>query len=94
MSIRDDSPLGASAAKVTAVATGAVMSGVESIGVDWQHLIWIVTFIYGALQIVRSIPWLVDQCAAYWCGIRHGDWSRLWAIARRGEGCSDKSENK
>jgi hypothetical protein len=73
---------GASAVKVAAVTTGAAMSGMTSIsqavGVTGQELIWFVTFLYGALQIVKAIPWFTDQSYAFWRGVRHGDWARWW----------------
>lgn len=43
------------------------------------------TVAYGALQLIKAMPWFTDQSIALWRGIRHGDWSRWWKIAGRDE---------
>lgn len=79
----------ASAVKAGAMTAGAAMSGmpsVEHVATGWgQLIIWTLTVAYGVLQIVKAMPWFTDQARAFWQGVRHGDWSRWWAIARRGE---------
>lgn len=96
MSVADETAA-ASAAKVVAVATGAAMSGMQSVsqslGVTGQGLIWFITFAYGVLQLIKCIPWLTDQTLAFWHGIRYRDWSRWWQIARRGEKSNDGGES-
>lgn len=81
--------VGASTAKVAMITAGAAMSNMKSVGdtlgVTGQDLIWFVTFAYGVLQLIKAMPWLSDQTFALWLGIRHGNWSRWWSIARRGE---------
>lgn len=90
--------VGASMVKVTMVTAGAAMSNMQSvsatIGVTGQDLIWLVTFLYGALQVIKAIPWFTDQTIAFWQGVRHGDWSRWWSIARRGEQTVDDAPEK
>lgn len=80
---------GASAAKAGALVVGSAMSDMPTIahiiGTWGQVALWIVTFLYGVLQIVKAMPWFTDQSRAFWTGMRYGDWSRWWAIARRGE---------
>lgn len=84
---------GASMVKVGMMVTGATAASAPSlaeiIGTYGQQIIWCVTIIYGSLQIVKAIPWFTDQAYAFWRGVRHGDWSRWWAIARRGEQVKD-----
>jgi hypothetical protein len=97
MSVATES-FGASAVKVAAVAAGAAMSGMSSvasaIGGNAQLAIWCVTIIYGVLQIIKCVPWFLDQSYAFWRVIRYWDWSRMWAIARRSEKSDDGSSKQ
>jgi hypothetical protein len=71
------------------------MNSVRSaLGDDWQIAIWIVTFIYGVLQIIKCMPWLFDQTYAFYRVLRYWDWSRVWAIARRSEKPTEGSDAK
>lgn len=92
MSIVNES-IGASAVKVTAVATGAAMSGMQTVtaavGDNGQHIIWLVTLAYGLLQIYKALPWATMQTIAIWRLVRHGDWSEFKRIARREQKTSD-----
>jgi hypothetical protein len=84
---------GASAVKVAMVAGGAALSGMKSVsdslGQTAQMLIWFITIAYGFLQIIKCLPWFTDQSIAFWRGVRHRDWTRWFAIARRGEKSND-----
>lgn len=88
--------IGASAVKVAAVATGAAMSGMQtvtqSVGITGQDLIWTVTFAYGALQVYKCVPWALYQTIALWKGVVRKDWSDLRAIAGREERADNGSK--
>jgi hypothetical protein len=88
----------ASAVKVGAVAAGSALSGMNSvsatIGDNGQHIIWIITATYGVLQIIKCVPWFLDQSYAFWRVVRYWDWSRMWTIARRGEKSNEGGDSK
>lgn len=88
--------IGASAVKVAAVATGAAMSGMQtvtqSVGVTGQDAIWFVTFLYGTLQVYKCLPWAIYQTAALWKAVVKRDSRALKAIARIEEQASDGSK--
>lgn len=88
--------LGASAAKVATVTTGAALSGMDSvtqaIGTHGQDIIWWLTASYAVLQLYKSVPWCVMQTIAIYKGIRYRNWSAFKAIAKR-EDRSDEDGN-
>jgi len=88
MSVATESA-GASAVKVTAIATGATLHSMESVtqsfGVNGQNLLWVLTVAYAVLQLVKAIPWITDMGYSFWRGVRHKDWSDWRSISRRGE---------
>lgn len=85
---------GASAVKVTAIATGAAMSGMETVretfGVTGQELLWFVTFAYGVLQLYKALPWATLQTIALYKGIFKHDWREFRAIGRREQKATDE----
>jgi hypothetical protein len=86
----------ASAVKAVGMVAGSAASGSQAVeqvfGVSGQNIIWWITVSYGVLQLFKCLPWFVDQTRALWRGLRHGDWSAWWRIARRGESTSDDAE--
>lgn len=84
----------ASAVKVVTVATGAAMSGMDSvaqsIGITGQDIIWCLTVSYGVLQVYKSVPWCVMQTIAIYRGLRYRDWTAFKAIAKREDAEDDK----
>lgn len=71
------------------------MSGMQtvtaSVGVTGQELIWLVTFLYGVLQVYKCIPWAIYQTLALWKSIVRHDSSDLRKIARVEEQSTDRS---
>jgi hypothetical protein len=86
--------VGASAVKVTAVAAGAAMSGMQSvaasIGDNGQHAIWFVTLAYGILQIYKNVPTYAMVTVSIWQGLRYGKWEQFKSISRREQKASDE----
>lgn len=83
--------LAASAAKVTAVNTGAAISMITSTGAV-STVAGVLAATYSLIQIVKALPWLTDYIIALGSGLR-GDWSHWRSIAKRTEkaGDGDKS---
>jgi threonine/homoserine/homoserine lactone efflux protein len=87
---------GASAVKVAGLATGAAMSGMDSVtqavGTHGQEIVWFLTVAYGVLQIVKSMPWLSMQSIAFYRGVRYRDWAAWRAIANREDREKDEQQ--
>lgn len=78
-----------SAVKLATLGLGTVTSfgaGGPSVIPPWlQWLAFGLTVAYGALQIIKAMPWFTDYCVAAWMIVRRWDWSRWWKIAGRDE---------
>jgi len=76
--------LAASAAKVTAVTSGTLVSMVPNSGAIGAAA-GILAASYSALQIIKSLPWLTDYFIALRSGLIHHDWRHWRSISRRNE---------
>lgn len=81
----------ASAVKVTAVNTGAVISMVTNTGAV-SAVAGVLAATYSAIQIVKALPWITDYIAAISSGLR-GDWSHWRSIAKRTERTTDADKS-
>lgn len=79
----------ASTTKVVAVTMGAGLSSLD--GIPFQSIIWIITVVYGVMQIVKGLPWMTEYTRAIYIGVRKKDWSYWRSFARRTE--SDGDDN-
>jgi hypothetical protein len=85
--------LAASAAKVTAVTTGAAYSMVASSGAVGQ-VAGVLAATYSAIQIFKALPWMTDYIVAIRNGVFRKDWSRWHVLQRRTEKGGDDNDIK
>jgi hypothetical protein len=83
----------ASAAKVTAVGTGAAYSMVANSGAIGA-VAGLLAATYSAVQIFKALPWITDYIIALRNGVFRKDWSHWRSIARRTEKASDGNDSQ
>lgn len=81
----------ASAAKVTAVGTGAAYSMVANSGAVGAAA-GLLAATYSAVQIFKALPWITDYIIALRNGLFRNDWSHWRGIAKRTEKANDGND--
>lgn len=80
--------LAASAVKASFVYAGTAVSWFGDLS-PLQLITAVLTCVYTALLVFKSIPWVTDYMRAINRGL-HGDWSYWWKLAKRGEARPDE----